>query len=55
MKRRSVGLSESMTETQFDDGYWHSTELKVFAARLGVRSPSRLRKDELETAESRRR
>jgi SAP domain-containing new25 len=39
-----------MTESQFDKGYWYATELKDFAARLGVPSASRLRKDELEKA-----
>src|SRR5213076_3266943 len=46
--RKLAGLGESMTETQFDNGYWYATELKVFAARIGVESASRLRKDELE-------
>jgi SAP domain-containing new25 len=48
VERKSAGLSESMTETQFDNGYWYATELKDFAARIGVPSASRLRKDELE-------
>ena len=39
-----------MTETQFDNGYWYATELKDFAARIGVPSANRLRKDELEQA-----
>jgi hypothetical protein len=39
-----------MTETQFDNGYWYATELKVFAKRIGLPSASRLRKDELEKA-----
>src|SRR2546422_8984680 len=47
---KPVGLRESMTETQFDNGYWYVTELKDFAARIGVPSASRLRKDELEKA-----
>jgi len=37
-----------MTETHFDNGYWYTTDLKVFAARIGVPSASQLRKDELE-------
>jgi SAP domain-containing new25 len=41
-------LGESMTEAQFDNGYWYATELKDFAARIGVPSPGKLRKDELE-------
>ena len=48
MKSRRGGLSQTMTETQFDNGYWYATELKDFAARIGVPSASRLRKDELE-------
>jgi hypothetical protein len=48
VKRKRVGLSESTTQTQFDNGYWYTTELKDFAARIGVPSASRLRKDELE-------
>ena len=50
MERRPAGLSEAMTETQFDNGYWYATELKEFAARIGVPSASKLRKDELEKA-----
>src|SRR6185436_10261848 len=30
------------------NGYWYATELQDFAARIGVASASRLRKDELE-------
>jgi hypothetical protein len=47
MKRK---LSAAMTITQFDHGYWYSTELKCFAKLLGIPSPSTLRKDELERA-----
>lgn len=39
-----------MTETEFANGYWYVTELKDFAARLGLASSSKLRKDELEKA-----
>ena len=46
MRRKPVGLSEAMTETHFDNGYWYTTDLKVFAARIGVPSASQLRKDE---------
>jgi hypothetical protein len=48
VKRTRPGLSASMTETQFTNGYWYATELKDFAARIGVPSPGKLRKDELE-------
>jgi hypothetical protein len=37
-----------MTETQFDHGYWYATDLREFAARIGVPAASALRKDELE-------
>lgn len=43
-------LSASMTVTQFDHGYWYTTELKHFAKGLGIASASKLRKDELERA-----
>ena len=39
-----------MTLTQFDNGYWYATELKEFAATIGIPSASKLRKDELEKA-----
>ena len=39
-----------MSLTQFDHGYWYATELKRFAAELGIASVARLRKDELEGA-----
>ena len=43
-------LSTSMTQAQFDNGYWYATELKEFAKTIGILSASRLRKDELEKA-----
>ena len=43
-------LSTSMTSTQFDNGYWYTTELKDFAERIGIPSASKLRKDEIEKA-----
>ena len=43
-------LSTSMTQAQFDNGYWYATELKEFAKTIGIPSASRLRKDELEKA-----
>jgi SAP domain-containing new25 len=43
-------LSASMTVSQFENGYWYATELKDFAQVLGIRSASKLRKDELERA-----
>ena len=47
---RGRKLSASMSLTQFDHGYWYATELKRFAAELGIPSVARLRKDELERA-----
>ena len=41
-------LSTSMTLTQFDNGYWYTSELKDFAKIVGIPSANRLRKDELE-------
>ena len=41
-------LSKSMTEREFDNGYWYATEIKAFAGEIGVSRASRLRKDELE-------
>ena len=43
-------LSTSMTQAQFDNGYWYATELKEFAKTIGIPSAGRLRKDELEKA-----
>jgi hypothetical protein len=39
-----------MTVTQFDNGYWYTTELKDFAKTIGVPFAHQLRKDELEEA-----
>jgi hypothetical protein len=47
---RAVKLFTSMTETEFDNGYWYADDLKKFAEKIGVPSASRLRKDELEQA-----
>jgi hypothetical protein len=47
---RSGKLSTSMTEREFDNGYWFAVDLKKFAEKIGVPSASRLRKDELEKA-----
>jgi hypothetical protein len=47
---RSGKLSTSMTEREFENGYWFAADLKKFAEKIGVPSASRLRKDELEKA-----
>jgi hypothetical protein len=41
-------LSRSMTEEQFENGYWYALEVKAFADEIGIPLASRLRKDELE-------
>ena len=41
-------LTQEMTVTQFDNGYWYVDAIKVFAQEIGVSGVSRLRKDELE-------
>jgi hypothetical protein len=43
-------LSPSMTEAQFDNGYWYDKDLRAFAAKIGIPGATRLRKDELEKA-----
>ena len=43
-------LSPSMTQAQFDNGYWYATQIKEFAKTIGIPTASRLRKDELEKA-----
>src|SRR3977135_1020637 len=47
---RKTTLSDSMTETEFDNGYWYAAELKEFAVKVGIPSANKLRKDELEKA-----
>jgi hypothetical protein len=43
-------LSTTMTQAQFDNGYWYATDLKEFAKTIGIPSANKLRKDELEKA-----
>jgi hypothetical protein len=43
-------LSTSMTQAQFDNGYWYAAELEEFAKTIGIPFSNRLRKDELEKA-----
>jgi len=43
-------LTRTMTETEFENGYWYATELRAFATTIGIPSASKLRKDELEKA-----
>ena len=46
--KQKVKLSTSMTVTQFENGYWYTTELKDFARTIDIPFANRLRKDELE-------
>jgi hypothetical protein len=48
--KHQTKLSTSMTQAQFDNGYWYATELKELAKTIGIPSASKLRKDELEKA-----
>ncbi len=41
-------LSKTMTEKQFDNGYWYAVEIKAFADEIGIPSAAKLRKEELE-------
>lgn len=47
---KRTGLKTTMTEEEFENGYWYATELQEFARRVGIPSAKRLRKDELENA-----
>ena len=37
-----------MTLDQFDNGYWYIDQIKDFAKKIGMKSASKLRKDQLE-------
>ncbi len=43
-------LAATMTEAEFENGYWYATELQDFAAKVGIPLAKKLRKDELEKA-----
>ena len=43
-------LTKTMTEREFENGYWYATELREFAMKIGIPSANKLRKDELERA-----
>jgi hypothetical protein len=45
---QKLALSKSMTEKQFDNGYWYATEIKEFAKQIGIPHAAKQRKDELE-------
>ena len=46
--KKEAKLSKSMTEKEFDNGYWYLTELKTFATEIGLPNTAKLRKDEIE-------
>ena len=43
-------LSPTMTQREFENGYWYLDQLKDFADRIGIPAAKKLRKDELEEA-----
>jgi len=47
---KKAELSRSMTEAQFDNGYWYDKHLRAFAVDIGIPGAIKLRKDELEKA-----
>lgn len=46
--KKEIKLSKSMSETEFDNGYWYAFEIKAFAKDIGISLATKLRKDELE-------
>jgi hypothetical protein len=48
MPKKLKKLSKSMTEEQFNNGYWYAVEIKAFADEIGIPFAAKLRKDELE-------
>ena len=45
---RQTKLTKSITEKDFDNGYWYANEIKAFSKQIGIANSSKLRKDELE-------
>src|SRR5262245_32184401 len=43
VKHKFAGLGESMTESQFDNGYWYATELKADGCAEDLRGLGRTR------------
>jgi len=39
---KEANLSPTMTETQFDNGYWYAAELRAFAKEIGSIRPAGL-------------
>ncbi|MBP6740692.1 MAG: hypothetical protein KA146_11920 [Leptospiraceae bacterium] len=46
--KKEIKLSKSMSETEFENGYWYAFEIKVFSKEIGIPLATKLRKDELE-------
>jgi hypothetical protein len=46
--KKQIKLTKSMSETEFDNGYWYAFEIKAFAKEIGIPRATKLRKDELE-------
>ena len=51
MNKRQA-LTKTMTPEAFNRGYWYATEIKAFAKEIGITGVTKLRKDELEEADS---
>lgn len=49
-RRMANALSPTMTQREFENGYWYLDQLKDFADRIGIPAAKKLRKDELEEA-----
>jgi hypothetical protein len=45
---KNTKLTRTITEEEFDNGYWYADEIKRFAKQIGIVNSSKLRKDELE-------
>ncbi len=45
---KQTKLTKSITEKDFDNGYWYANEIKAFSKQIGIANSSKLRKDELE-------
>ncbi len=41
-------LTKTLTEEEFNKGYWYANEIKAFAKEIGIVNSNKLRKDELE-------
>ena len=42
---KKAALSASMTETQFDNGYWYDKDLRAFAVKIGIPGATRIDPD----------